>query len=410
MNQNQVGAGRLTFRLLACVLLLTAGACQRGNDQQRYTVTRADKAVTIQASGTLVSKNSAYLVVPKIPSVWSYRLEFLAPEGSTVKQGDPVIRFDHSDISQRIRSLKQNLDSKEKDLAGYQLRTVERTRKLALSVAEQRAAAAKLKSKLLVPDHLVERAELEKDRLRAKKAALTLARLETEQKNLAAEVKEVVGKYQSSIERVEQEIALQQQHIEELEVKAPRAGMVVHKRNRRGERRRVGDECYAGATLAEIPDLEGMAVAAVIDEHDAGRVALDQTVIVRLDAYPDREFTAKVNELGHIFRTKAYDKPSIVFDAGVTLLQTDPELMRPGMAATLAFEVERHKAVLFVPRDCIRFRDGQAYVEQPGRWRGTRQVPVQLGRRGEDWVEIVTGIEAGAILLRRDSRQGEGPA
>ncbi len=410
MTLSQTAERRLTCRLLICALLLTAWSCQRGGDRERYTVTRADKAVTIQASGTLVSKNSAYLVVPKIPGVWSYRLAFLAPEGSKVKQGDPVMRFDHSDISQRIRTLKQNLDGKEKDLAGYQLRAVERTAKLALSVAEQRAAAGKLKSKLLVPDHLVERAELEKDRLRAKKAALTLARLETEQRNLTAEVKEVVGKYQGTIERIKHDIAQQQLHIEELEIKAPRGGMVVHKRNRRGERRRVGDECYAGTTIAEIPDLEGMAVAAVIDEYDAGRVAVNQAVTVRLDAYPDREFTAKVASLGHIFRNKAYNKPSIVFDADVTLLQTDPELMRPGMAATLALEVARHSGVLFVPRDCILFRNGHAFVEQPGRWRGTREVPVQLGRRGEDWVEVVTGIDAGAILLRRDSNQGEGPA
>ncbi|CAM2011478.1 efflux RND transporter periplasmic adaptor subunit [Acanthopleuribacter pedis] len=393
-----------------CLLLFGTAACAPStSDESTYTLVRADKAVTIQATGTLVSKNSAYLVVPQIPRMWNFRIDFLAPEGQLVKEGDSVIRFNSQELNRRLQDERMGLQGKETELTSYQLRAKERRESLALQVAEKRAQAKKLEYKLMVPEHLVERAELEKDRIRAQKAVLALQRIETEQRNLASEIKKRTTNLERGISKNKETINQMEQHLALLNVRATRDGMVVHKKNWRGKRWQVGDEAYPGATIAEIPDLTAMEVKAVVDEVDAGRVAMEQKVDVRLDAYPDQSFRAKVDRMGQIFRTKAYNKPSIVFDAVVSLLETDPELMRPGMATTIKLHVENLTDVLFVPRDCVAFRDGQAFVQQPDGWRGIAETPIQLGRRGDDWFEIVAGIEAGVTILRQHHDEEAAP-
>ena len=73
---------------------------------------------------------------------------------------------------------------------------------------------------------------------------------------------------------------------------------------------------------------------AVILEVQAGRVKAGQPAEVRLDSNPDRVYKGdRSSSLGRVFRVKSDSQPAIVFDAVIDLSESDPQLMRPGMAA-----------------------------------------------------------------------------
>ena len=146
----------------------------------------------------------------------------------------------------------------------------------------------------------------------------------------------------SLIERAEGRVEILTLEIESLESNieamtrlAPRAGFVVHAPDWNGEKVRVGESVWSGRSILEIADLSSMEVIAEVPEPSAGSVEEGQSVEIRLDAAPDQLFTGRVKSLGRLVRTKSYDTPTMIFDAVLSIDEEDPELMRPGMKATV---------------------------------------------------------------------------
>ena len=77
-------------------------------------------------------------------------------------------------------------------------------------------------------------------------------------------------------------------------VKAPRDGTVIYVTNWRDEKMKVGDTCWRGQEVVELPDMSAMMARGQVDEADAGQVSIGQLFRIRLDAHPDVEFTGKV--------------------------------------------------------------------------------------------------------------------
>ena len=80
-------------------------------------------------------------------------------------------------------------------------------------------------------------------------------------------------------------------------VKATRAGTVVYKQDRRGEKKKVGDGTWRGDGVLEIASLEKMAALGQVDEVDASKVAVGQRVGLRLEADLDKEYSGTVERV-----------------------------------------------------------------------------------------------------------------
>ena len=53
-----------------------------------------------------------------------------------------------------------------------------------------------------------------------------------------------------------------------------------------------GDQAWTGAAIAEIPDLSEMRIELKMEEVDRGKLKLGQILKIRVDAIPEKEFTA----------------------------------------------------------------------------------------------------------------------
>lgn len=380
---------------IAAVLLITGLTWilnARGARSDIHEI-RAQKLIfRVKASGELASSASLSIGPPVIPRVWDFTVTFLAPEGRPVNQGEPLVGFDTKALRDRLQVQQSELATAEKELEKITLEEQERLDGLLLEQADVGRLAEQTRQKLDVPEDMYARLELEKLRLDwdlvQDQKKLNAAQIEVQKTNLEGSVQAA----QNKVTRLRSQVEETTDSIRRMTVTAPRAGFVVYVPDWNGRKTVVGENVWFGRTILEVADLSKMQVNAVIPEPDAALVRPGQRVEIRLDANPDKLFRGQVISLGKIFRAKSWDKPSVVFDARVSIENPDPDLMRPGMAADVVVLAEAEQAVPVVPEEAVTFTTEGPQVSVIGR---KERAPVKLGRRSPPLVEILEGVRAG---------------
>ena len=189
-------------------------------------------------------------------------------------------------------------------------------------------------------------------------------------------------------------------------VKSPRAGTVIHETGWRGEKKKVGDTCQGNESVLELPNLNRMMAEGEDDEADAGKLAEGQRVTLRLDAHPDLEFTGHVASIWKTVRRKTWRNPLKVAKLEIDLEETDTRRMRPGMRYRGKLETERIADALLVPVDAV-FLGPEGPLVYRGSLLGHEAVSVELGRRNEDFVEVLQGLEEGDSVSLIDLAERE---
>ncbi|MCP9480164.1 efflux RND transporter periplasmic adaptor subunit [Marisediminitalea aggregata] len=139
----------------------------------------------------------------------------------------------------------------------------------------------------------------------------------------------------SKINRLRTKLSRTQSNIDKLQIKAPKAGLIMYKADPEGNKTAVGDTVWMGRTLLTIPSLDALAIKAQFDEADTAKLAPGTEVKVTLDAYPEIPYSGTIVSLGEAYKEKSSTNLSIVFDVEITLHQIDDKRMRPGMKAKI---------------------------------------------------------------------------
>lgn len=189
------------------------------------------------------------------------------------------------------------------------------------------------------------------------------------------------------------ELLRKEQHLSStVELRAPLAGIVTRRRAT------VGGAVTPTDSLFVLVDLSS--VWAQVDVYDTQLplVALGQPVTVRVNAYRDRAFTGRVDNIGTVV-----EPTSRAVKVRVALANAGLEL-KPGMFADVEIETggaADKTPVLAVPSDAIQ-HDGADQIVfvvlEPGRFQ--RRV-VRTAADGGGWVVIRDGLSAGEIVVTR---------
>jgi HlyD family secretion protein len=389
----------LGLTLVLTALLLPA-ACSRGSRGMVVKVARGPLDIKVHATGQLQSAASFYVGCPSVERVYQYTVSFMAPEGKPVEQGEMILSFDAREIMQRLQVRQSDLDTALKELQRMRLSEQQTRESLALDLEQEKVDFQKAVRQADYPEDLIAPMELEK-----RKNALDLATLQKTlaEKRLANQISGMASRIEvqeSKVRLLQAQVARLQQDIQTMNVMAPKPGLVVYTPNWDGKKHAVGDSIWMGDTIMELPDLGHMQMKAVVLEVQAGRVKTGQAAEVRLDSNPDRVYKGVVSSLGRIFRVKSDSQPAIVFDAVIDLAESDPELMRPGMAAGVNIVVSSKEDVLQVPEEAIVYGEKGAAVWKKGVL-SRELVPVALGARSAGMVEITSGLAAGDRVVVR---------
>jgi HlyD family secretion protein len=170
-------------------------------------------------------------------------------------------------------------------------------------------------------------------------------------------------------------------------------------------------------------DLTKMQVDTNVSESDIGRVAVGNTTVFTVAAYPQRQFPGTVQQVRQAPQTV---QNVVTYDVVVNV--PNPGLaLRPGMTASIRIVTDRADNVLRVPEQALRYRpttlaadpDGasatrgrtrQVWVLADGK---PRRVPVTTGLDDDAYVQIVAGeLREGdrVIVSERADSAGRGTA
>jgi HlyD family secretion protein len=392
---------------LAFASALPFVSCSRSGQARVVKVAKAAFDTKVHATGQLQSAASFYVGCPAVERIWQYTISFMAPEGKAVKEGDMILSFDAREITQRLQLKQSDLDTGLKELSRMRLQEEQTREDLALKCEEEKVNKQKAVRKADYPEGLIAPMDLQK-----RKMELELADLQERlaDKRLANQISGMASRIQvqeSKVRLLQAEVDRLMRDIRKMDIPAPKAGLVVYTPDWDGKKKAVGDTCWFGDTIVELPDLGRMQMKAVVLEVQAGRVAVGQPAEVRLDSNPDRVYKGVISSLGHVFRVKSDSQPAIVFDAVIDLSESDPELMRPGMAAGVNITVSSRKDVLQLPEAAIVYSDKGAAVWRKGFF-SQELTPITTGARSSGMVEILSGLAENDSVVIRSGAEGAG--
>jgi HlyD family secretion protein len=157
------------------------------------------------------------------------------------------------------------------------------------------------------------------------------------------------------------------------EIRSPINGVVLSREVEEGQTIAASLQTPVLFKLAE--DLTQMELEVDVDEADVGHVREGQSATFTVDAYPDREFPARITQLRY-----ASETVEGVVSYKAVLEVANPDLaLRPGMTATAEIVVAEVKDALLVPNAALRFVPPQRETDD----RGILQKLVPFGpRRG----------------------------
>lgn len=184
----------------------------------------------------------------------------------------------------------------------------------------------------------------------------------------------------------------------DLDIKAPFDGMITERFAEPGAyvTPTTTASTNAGASSSSIVELsEGLEVAAKVPESDIGRIRVGQAAVIRVDAYPDQRFAARVRDIAP--RAEKTDNV-ISFEVELSLIDPSPNL-RIGMTVDVDFQTGRTAPSTLVPTVAIVTENGKPGVLLVGDNNEPTFQPVELGASSGSKSAILSGVSPGTRVF-----------
>ena len=192
---------------------------------------------------------------------------------------------------------------------------------------------------------------------------------------------------------------------ESIPVRAPLAGVVLEKHVT------AGTAATPGTPLFVVSDLASLWALAEVDETRIPLVGAGRPAVVRVAAWPDRSFDAKVAFVGDAVNPKT---------RRVTVRCQVPNpggLLKPEMYARVSLGESAPRPMVVVPEAAIQEMDGKPHVFVAGDGGRFEKREVALGASSEGLVEVRSGVSAGekvatagSFLLKSQLLSASAPA
>jgi multidrug efflux pump subunit AcrA (membrane-fusion protein) len=393
-----------TFLIGLCFLAATADlGCQESELAATVPVwvVKSQKFVRIvEADGTLRAVRTTPVSVPP-DAYWAMRVTWLALDGSTVKRGDPLVRFDDLDLQDQLYNAKSDfavdtaLKQKEEVM---QLAAKDDRRRASLGAQRDLALSRTFQAK---DNEIFSRDQIISDEIDGKlyevkadarqKIERVDGRLDEKKLELlAVDVKQAT----SDIHRAEK-------GLRSLELKAPHEGVLILRRNN-GEPLAIGDTVWRSQILADVATVEQLEGEVFVLEAEAAGLVEGRTAEVSLESQPGRSFPGTVKRVERVAKSRQGGKePTQYFGVVVSLNKTLPDVMKPGQRVRAKLFLHEEQA-LVAPRPAL-FDQGGTWVVYKRDGRGAfSAVPVKLGSATAGLLAIESGLRDGDVIALRD--------
>jgi HlyD family secretion protein len=322
MAQLQDGGRRLRWIISTLLILLVAiSAYLLLNNEDgtalRYEtaeVQRGDLTVTVTATGTLQPVNQVDVGSELSGIIKTVEVDF----NDRVQQGQVLARLDTDRLESRVVEARASLESAK------------------AKVEDARATVLETRLRHQRCEKLAARELCSKEELDTYTAAHSRA------KAAEASARSQVAVARATLGGSETELA-------KAEIRSPIDGLVLKREIEPGQTVAASLQAPILFTLAE--DLAKMELHVAVDEADIGKIAEQQSAVFTVDAYPQREFAARITQV----RFAPQTVEGVVTYETVLSVDNSELLLRPGMTANAVITVQQLQQVLLAPNAALRF-------------------------------------------------------
>ena len=192
-------------------------------------------------------------------------------------------------------------------------------------------------------------------------------------------------------ESLRSQIALARVKLRDSRISAPMGGIISRKYIDEGEI--VTESSMSkSAPLVTIVDISRVKITVPVGEDNLRKIKKGQKAEVSIDAYPDRKFTGQVHNIFPVMDTSTRT-------TSIEILVNNPgNLLKPGMFARTDIIVVNRGSVIAVPAEVIiEEEEGKiVYTVENSKAKSRK---ITTGMEEDDRVEILSGIEEGALLI-----------
>ncbi len=397
--------------LIALFVLAAAGAGatswthHTSQDVPCFTVAKASFARHVTADGNLRAATVTQITVPQndaLPGM--LQIAWLALDGSAVKAGDPIARFDRAFAEKQLRDAQADLTSSEAYLRQQQLEVEDRridhesAARYAAQEAEQARAQQDTDPVLFSRRQILESA-LDEQLASARRTVAERTR-DLDRKIAQADIA------LSALERDSRKRYVERARtaLDSLEVRSPGDGVLVLRRDDHGDVIKPGAKLWGGESIGELPVPGTMEAELFVLEIDASGLDAGQAADVVVDSHPDVTFYGKIKTVDKVAKARDAGVPVQYVSVVIALDATDTAIMKPGQRVHATIVLDRQDAIV-VPRQAVFDKDGKTFVYRRGA-HDFEPAAVELGAATPGRVAITSGLYPGDAIALRDPAQG----
>ena len=340
----------------------------------------------------LISAWAEVNVVPKMPGRVA---QVLVEVGDGVAVGDLLVQLEDEELSLQVKQAEAAVASAQAALARMQAGARPEEIEQAESALEQ--AQAGYQNARLTYERAVKLHEAGVMSGKDWDAITAQYEVAQAQKQTALKTVELVKKgardedlatARAGVAQAEAALGLARLGRQNASIKAPISG-VVNQVNVQ-----VGDMAGAGVPAVHIVEISRVKLNLQVSEREVVRLSQGQNVTVALDVQPDVLVEGRVTNI-----TPAADARTGLFAATVEL-GNDQGILKPGMYGTAHVVVKEIQDVLAIAERAVFTAEGRPAVYVV-RDEVAHLVPVELGARSDNFVEIKSGIQADDEVIVR---------
>ncbi|NUO38095.1 MAG: efflux RND transporter periplasmic adaptor subunit [Gemmatimonadaceae bacterium] len=319
-------------------------------------------------------------------------------EGQMVTKGQFLLQIDAQQAEANVQRMQASLASSKAQMAQAQANLLQAQK------SYERTAQIKKTNPTLISDEQMEQLRTAVD---VNKALYESARHSVDQSNASLrEASSSLGK---------------------TTIYAPMSGRVTRLNVENGETAIQGTLNKDAATLLTIADMSVLETKVKVDETDVARIALGDSAVIQIDAFPDTTFIGRVTKISNsaVKSATAQTTADQAVDYEVTIqLVNTPAETRPDFSATAKIITDTRKNVLSIPIIALTVRENEALTKgdtavglgkpKPKKEVGKKDVegvfvvgkdnkvtfrPVRVGIAGEKHFEVLSGLKAGDKIV-----------
>lgn len=393
MKKLYTGKAQKASLLLACIVLL--GACSKKETQEVPTgkVVKGTFYIDMYEEGEIEAIRSINISSPTIS--WRYgnlKITQLVKDGQEVKAGDTLIIFDPSEVQKGIVEAEGRLEISKAELekmnAQHQSDLEELKADYEVTRISQQISKIRFESAIYESD--VKKKEIE---LNLEKADIALNQAKEQIENRMKIQQEEIKQKNLSIEQDRSRLREAQETLEKLYVVTPSPGIAIISHNwSSGNKFQIGDQCWSGFPLIQLPDLSSLKATVKINEVDIAKISKGMKVEIKPDAFSDSIFTGAVNSVANLAVNKDNSTKIKVFPVEIYVNETNKNLL-PGLTVSCRLIIDQIDDVLYVPLEAIHAEGDKMYAYKKSGG-GYKKVEVETGASNSDYVIITSGLDA----------------